>query len=271
MTLQIRCNQIVLSLFLAGICVTMGPRNAGAAPKAQTIASIRAQIDSRALAVAQRRPELARTVTAIKPTRTRNGSSSFSDIRLRDPDAAALLLQRSRSHSDPDFRRAVAAVLPQTGVSTLAALILEQFQIEKSPVVRRALAFALRRATDTAALQAFKRALEDSDELVRVDALDSMRFHSKPELWGELLLPALSDPSDFVRIAAIRAWGSLRNPALRVDILALIKVQNPELRRAALRAFSRVYPSQAPSLVREYGLDRDPDPRTAALARRILK
>lgn len=235
----------------------------------RSAAQIRAALDRRAQAVTQRRPEFARTVAAIEPAPTRTGALAFRDPRLRDPDAAALLLQRSRSSADPEFRRAVASALASTGVSTLAALVLEQFQIEESPLVRRSLAFALRSARDEAVVKAMQQAMQDREAMVRRSALDSMRFHPQPEQWGPMIVSAIADRSELVRIAAIRAWGTLRNPALQVDILPLIKDADATLRRAALRAFSRVYPHQVSALVREHGLDRDPDARTAALARRL--
>lgn len=256
---------------LVSLAMLTGP--AHSAPQPLTEASALAQ-QSEVWALAKElratRPQWAAQVDASQPSRSRTGSLVFLPSQVKDPAAATLLIARSGRNGDPAFRRAVAEALPETENPALGALIASELALESSALVRVSLTHALRYAKDAPAESALLAALKDQDPQVRETALASIRAHQNAASFGPAIVTASNDPEPRVQAAALRAWGSLRNPELVVDIQRALRSESGLVRLAALRGQWRVDRDAARALVQDLELQADEDPKVSRLATRIL-
>lgn len=216
------------------------------------------------------RPQWAEQVNHTQPSRSRTGSLVFAPSQIADPAAATLLLARSGRHPDAAFRRAVAEALPETHSPQLGILIAAELALESEAEVRVSLAHALRYAEDSSAPQTLMQAAQDSDPRVRETALLSMRAHPQAKLFAQAIVRALQDEDARVQAAALRAWGSLRDPNLRIDIEKWLRGESAQLRLAALRGQWRVDRAVARQWVGSLDLTHDPAPKVARMAQRVL-
>lgn len=252
---------------------TLAAPLANAAPEPLTQASALAQqsqVWELASELRASRPSWAAQVDAAEPSRSRTGSLVFLPSQVKDPAAATLLVARSGRNANPAFRRAVAEALPETHHPALGALIASELTLESSALVRVSLAHALRYAEDAPAEPALLTALKDQNAQVRETALASIRAHQNAAHFGQAIIAATQDPEPRVQAAALRAWGSLRNPALAVDIQSALRSESGIVRLAALRGQWRVDRETARNLAEDLELQEDPDPKVARLAARIL-
>lgn len=268
-------SQHLFSIAALTLSLGLAAPSAFAAPPAAPLTQARALeqqslVWQQAAQIRELRPEWSRQIDEATPSRSRTGSLVFTPSQVGDPQAATILVDRAGRSDDPRFRRAVAEALPETKSQNLGALIASELALESSPLVRVSLTHALRYAQDAPAEPALLRALQDQDAQVRETALASIRAHQHAEHFAQAILSAISDPNPRVQAAALRAWGTLRNPELKVDIESSLRADASEVRLAALRGQWRVDRNKARQMAASLELDQDPDAKVSRLARRIL-
>jgi len=123
--------------------------------------------------------------------------------------------------SDSDIRWAVALLLIRLGKKAESGVVRRLIELVRSrdPAQRRMAVYCLRDigAEDLAHGRAVERALGDSDPLVRVAAVTSLKAFPKIEAADKLLQLLSSDPDSRVRSSAAMALAHLGPPTEKVS------------------------------------------------------
>jgi HEAT repeat protein len=261
----------LVALFAAGCdrseSSTGAPRNASAEPSVVADATPTNAAATPAADEAQR----ADTVRTLQPRTTRAGTLRFTGPALRDPAAAAILVERLQGGGESsEVRAALAEALPRTG-GVFAAAAVELLRTESDVAVREALADALGRTDDRVAIDGLVHALADADARVRTAAARSLGSHPAGAAAIADLRAALGDKDEGVQLAAIRSIGSLRtaDPDTDAALARLLDDARVDVRLNALRALGRIDPAYTRTLPQLTQLRSDPDGRVAQLANEL--
>ena len=166
---------------------------------------------------------------------------------ISSPPSSSCLsaLKETLGSKDPDIRWAVALLLVRLGKSDrgIVTLLLELLK-SGTPTQRRMALYCLRDIDlkDSVSLQAFQESLRDSDALVRVAAVTSLKSRSdiNKEVLDLLLQLFLADPDSRVRHTAALALAQLGAPTreIRRALEDASQSADPQLKKAASAALN---------------------------------
>ena len=213
--------------------------------------------------------QLAEALFAMQPRSTRAGTARFTGPLVRNPIAAAVFLDRLTAGDDvpSEVRAALVEALPRTTGPfgpAVAALLADEGDAQ----VRVAMVASLRTAEASSALAGLELGLADTDALVRITAARTAARRTDGVELEDALLAAAADAELEVKEEAMRSLGVLRIEAAKPLIAAELTAADADMRLAAVRALTRIDPSDAASRVGP--LTTDADPRVAKAARKAL-
>ncbi|MGH1342638.1 MAG: hypothetical protein ACRBN8_13850 [Nannocystales bacterium] len=213
--------------------------------------------------------QLAEALFAMQPRSTRAGTARFTGPLVRNPIAAAVFLDRLTAGDDvpSEVRAALVEALPRTTGPfgpAVAALLADEGDAQ----VRVAMVASLRTAEASSALAGLELGLADTDALVRITAARTAARRTDGVELEDALLAAAADAELEVKEEAMRSLGVLRIEAAKPLIAAELTAADADMRLVAVRALTRIDPSDAASRVGP--LTTDADPRVAKAARKAL-
>ncbi len=208
------------------------------------------------------------------PHRTRGGKLRLADEGLHDnPAAAGELLRRLDRESSTELRIALVEALPRTGGPWVDAIVA-RLPKEGEPAVRKAMVAILPRAEPAAAVAGILLGLGDADDHVRTEA--ALVAGSIPADLAaqnglvEPLAKGLVDTNRYVRAAAARSLGILREAGAFDGLVALLDDPAPTVRLQAVRALGRIDGTRAGQLPAVRHLRDDADPKVARAAAGLI-
>lgn len=177
--------------------------------------------------------------------------SSDSQVRLACLDAIQALgadsaaaqptlMALARDESDPEVSAAALRVLSLNKAEGRSDLFRNRLSDAKSPIVRRAAAYALGGILPSdPAVADLIRATSDDDPGVR-EAAVFVLGKARAAAAYDPLVKALHDTAAAVRTAAVDALGKLGNRAAIPQLMDVLRAENPEARRAGTAALGRL-------------------------------
>lgn len=217
---------------------------------------------SLAEAVAATDPAVVAAVQDAVPLTSRVGAPRFVEPALRQPAAAAPMLDRLMHSADPPaIRQALAEALPRTN-GDWGSYAVAWLPAEADPVVRSILIEGLRDVPTDVAIPGIQAGLIDADPTVRAAAARTAGWVEGAGVLLPYLAAGLADVHPEVRAAACRSWGLLGLPI--EALLPYLADADTDVRLQAVRAVLRIDPAR-PELT---ALQHDPDPRIAAAVAR---
>jgi HEAT repeat protein len=154
------------------------------------------------------------------------------------PECADLLLERCLDE-DERVRRAAVEHLPYLEDERAAPALFRALRHE-TPKVRAAAASAMASAEGAEVAARLLEALGDEDSWVRYFAARSLGRQQIAESVDALARLARDDRSNHVRIAAVEALGHIGGRSAAGFVAPLVKADEPDLVRAAVRALGRI-------------------------------
>ncbi len=200
-------------------------------------ADARSDLDAAFAVGLDEHPELYAAVAEAQPRRTRAGTLRFfADADVADPAAVPAIAHRLvHGDDDDDVRRALAEQLLRVDVAW-DGLRLDLLATDRSPAVRAMMAASLRFMAPESARAGLEAALVDAAPAVRREAAAVVSRRPDAHALAPLLVPALSDPSADVRLAAVRGLDAVAPAVVAAPVVeALLADVDPRVARAARR------------------------------------
>ncbi|MCK6504664.1 hypothetical protein L6R53_14880 [Myxococcota bacterium] len=203
------------------------------------------------------------------PERTRTGQAAFVGDAFRDPAVGPVVLERLLRAGDPADWRPGLALAAVRAEAVPADGLPDLLRAEPDPAVRVVLLEATDRAPTALAAAPLALGATDRDPAVRAAALRALAGRDDVTGLDGLVVAGAQDRDAEVRAAAAQAIGWRGLAALWPVAEALLGDGDPAVRIKALRALERLDAGRARGLPAALALCEDPDPRTAAVARRL--
>lgn len=216
-------------------------------------------------------PQAAELAWTGVPERTRTGQPAFVGEAFRDPAVGPVVLERLLRATDPPQWRAPLALAAVRAEAIPAGELVGLLRAEPDAAVRVVLLEVADRAPTADAAGALALGAMDRDPAVRAAALRALAARSDVPGLDGLIVAGAQDADPEVRAAAAQAIGWLGLSELWGAAQALLADPVPAVRIKALRALERLDEARARDLPAVQAMAEDPDPRTAAVARRLLR
>ena len=207
--------------------------------------------------IAAEDPQIAATLRELlnNPSRESRWPIAYVLASLPSPTQTSIrVLSETLDHRDPDIRWAVALILIRLAKTDRQVLkLLIELAAKGTSNQRRMAIYSLRDVglTDEASVQALMDALHDTDPMVRVAAVTSLKIHSGLSARGksELLELFLRDSDYRVRNTVVVTLAYLGTPSEEFlnELTKATASENAQLKKAAIAAFDILKKRSAPS------------------------
>jgi len=202
-------------------------------------------------------PRIATTLSELlnDPGRKNRWPIAYILASLPSPTQSSIqILTETLDHRDPDIRWAVALILIRLAKTDRQVLkLLIELASKGTANQRRMSIYSLRDVglTDEGSVQMLMDALHDSDPMVRVAAVTSLKMHSGLSERGksELLELFLRDSDPRVRNTVVVTLAYLGTPSEEFlsELMKATASENSQLKKAASAAFEILKKRSAPS------------------------
>lgn len=204
---------------------------------------------------------LARDIATAEPVLARNGQPRFTDPAWVSAGALRPLLARVASGDDSaDVKVALLGVVSRIDGDWGGAVVALAAE-EADPAVRRMLVEILGEASVDHARAGLSVALSDGSEAVRLAAMRALGAHEDGAQLGDLAVLALADDSVVVREEAARAIGYCGYVAGFEALRAALGDNAADVRHRALRSLQKLDAPRTAALPELSRLAGDADPR----------